>query len=350
MIRVLIADDSAVLRQSIRLVLESDDEIQVVGEAGNGVDAVSFAAQLHPDLVTMDLAMPRMDGLQAIDKIMADHPVPIVVVTSVDPDLDHLVAQAPKHGAVAVLRRPTGIASPEYRMFANRLIEQVKIMSAVKVIPRSRANGGLGARAALAGHPAAPAARRSEVVAIGSSTGGPAALHRVLSALPATLDAPILIVQHITSGFIEGLAAWLDSACSIRVRVSKQGERLEAGVAYVAPDGCHLTVDRSGKALLTTEPPVGGFRPSVNLLFESVARYYGPAAAGVLLTGMGADGATGMCALHHAGAATIAQDEATCVVFGMPKEAIALGAVQHVVPLDRIAPMIANLCTMPAQA
>ena len=340
MIRVLIVDDSAVLRQSTRLILQSDAELQVVGEASNGLEAIALADKLRPDVITMDLNMPKMDGFAAIREIMAEHPAPIVVVTGAD--LEHetrLAAQASKLGAISVLQRPAGAGHAGYQTFAGKLIAQVKLMSAVKVIRRSKEIGTHSVS------PALHATRPTEIIAIGSSTGGPAALHRILSALPANFVTPILVVQHISFGFVQGLASWLDAACSLKVKVGCQGERIEPGHVYIAPDGSHLQTDRFGKMLLSQTDPVTGFRPSITPLFESVARNSGPAAIGVILTGMGADGAVGMLALRAAGAITVAQNEASCVVFGMPKEAIALGAVQHIVPLDRIAPVLTEMCT-----
>jgi two-component system, chemotaxis family, protein-glutamate methylesterase/glutaminase len=340
-IRVLIVDDSAVLRQSIRLILQSDPELLVVGEANNGLDAIAMAEKLQPDVITMDIQMPKMDGLGAIREIMAEHPAPIVVVTGADLDRDiTLASQATKVGAISVLKRPEGIGHAGYQAFAVKLIEQVKLMSAVKVIRRPKE---------LTGHPPpvvmAPAAHLPELVAIGSSTGGPAALHRILSALPADFPVPILIVQHISFGFVEGLASWLGAACPLKVKVGSQGERIETGTVYIAPDGSHMQVDRFHKIVLSNADPVSGFRPSVTAMFESVAYCYGAGTVAVILTGMGSDGAVGMKALHAAGATTLAQDEASCVVYGMPKEAIALGVIDRVVALDQVARVMTELCT-----
>jgi len=341
---VLVVDDSAVLRQSTKFILESDPELKVIGEAGNGMEAVELVNRLRPDVITMDIRMPKMDGLEAIRQIMAARPAPIVVVTSLDPDRDMgLSSQATKLGAVSVLRRPESVTSPTYRTFAASLIDQVKVMSGVRVVHRP-----LETRTPIASPPAPtitatrPTAK-TELVAIGSSTGGPAALHKVLTGLPASFPVPIVIVQHISFGFVSGLADWLNDACQIQVKVGEQGERLKPGVAYIAPDDHHLQVDRFGKINLSKSDPVGGFRPSVTPLFQSVAYAYGPAALGVILTGMGSDGAAGMQQMRQSGSTTLAQDEASCVVFGMPKEAIALGAVQHVIPLDKMAPMIQSL-------
>jgi two-component system chemotaxis response regulator CheB len=344
-IRVLVVDDSAVLRQSTKFILESDPGLKVVGEAKNGEEAVAMVKHLKPDVITMDVRMPRMGGLDAIRHIMADNPTPIVVVSSVNRDQEtDLSSQARKLGAVCVLRRPGRASSPEYQAFIASLIEQVKLMSEVKVIARRRTRETVSPQRGISGPEAqSTKACKTQVVAIGSSTGGPAALHQILSALPADFYLPILIVQHISFGFVAGLVGWLDAACKLRVKVAEQRERIRPGTVYVAPDGHHLQVG-FGRVRLSQGEPVTGHRPSVTVLFESVAGAYGPAAVAVILTGMGSDGARGMRTLRDAGAMTLAQDEASCVVFGMPKEAIGLGGVLHVVPLGKMAPTMTALC------
>jgi two-component system chemotaxis response regulator CheB len=345
LIRVLVVDDSAVLRQSTRFILESDPRLKVVGEASDGEEAIALVRGLRPDVITMDITMPRMGGLDAIRHIMAENPTPIVVVSSIDRDQEmDISSQARKLGAVCVLRRPVGVSAREYQAFTTRLIEQVKLMSEVKVITQTRNRETAPPRTGIRGAAAQPGGMRgTQIIAIGSSTGGPAALHHVLGALPADFPLPILIVQHISFGFVEGLVGWLDAACKLRVKVAEQRERIRSGIVYIAPDGHHLQVG-FGRIRLSQGEPVKGHRPSVTVLFESVAGAYGPAAVALILTGMGADGAEGMKTLRDAGAMTIAQDEASCVVFGMPKEAIGLGAVQHVVPLEKMAHTMMVLC------
>ncbi len=346
MIRVLIVDDSTVLRQSTRFILESDAEIQVVGEASNGVDAITMVEQLCPNVVTMDIRMPKMGGLDAIREIMVAHPVPIVVVTGVDLDQEaDLSTQATRLGAVSVVKRPTGMSAQGYQQFAGKLIERVKLMSAVKVIRRMKMSAAVSPSDLLAGAKALPA-QKIGIIAIGSSTGGPAALHKILSALPSDLPVPIVIVQHISFGFVEGLASWLNDASPLKVQVGRAGEKIAPGHAYIAPDDRHMLVDGVGHIALSPAAPMGGHRPAVTPLFESAARAFGGAAVGVILTGMGADGAVGMKTLRDAGAITLAQDEASCVVFGMPKEAMALGAVQRVAPLENIARILQELVTI----
>ncbi|MFZ5917722.1 MAG: chemotaxis-specific protein-glutamate methyltransferase CheB [Chloroflexota bacterium] len=352
MITVLVVEDSAVLRQEMRLILQSDPELQVVGEACNGQEGFFLAKRLKPDVITMDLRMPKMDGLEAIRCIMAESPVPIVVVTSADSERDKgLTTEATKLGAVSVLKRPSRTFSSERQVFASRLIQQVKLMSQVRVIGRPWM-----ARRAVPPQVAPPApvewAEPSQsparVMAIGASTGGPAALYQVLGDLPVDLAVPVLVVQHISFGFVDGLASWLDGGCKLEVGVAQHGQRIEPGHVYLAPDAFHLAADRFGRLRLMDSDAVDGHRPSATVLFESVADAYGASAVAVILTGMGRDGATGMKTLKDAGAVTIAQDEKSCVVFGMPGEAIALGAIRHVVPLSKIGQTAAQFCSLRA--
>lgn len=353
MIRVLVVDDSAVLRQSTRFILESDPELKVIGEASNGAEAVSQVERLGPDVITMDIGMPRMDGFEAIREIMAEHPLPIIVVTSMDLDREQEVAShITRLGAVSILNRPSGIASTGYKLFCSKLVDQVKLMSSVRVIRRIRTMQGATPPSVTMlerrVNPPSPtlagvSAAATRLIVIGASTGGPAALHQILSQLPENFGLPIMVVQHISFGFVEGLASWLDSACKLRVQVGKQSERLTPGTVYIAPDNYHMQVDRFNKIVLSATDPVAGHRPAVTALFQSVAQFYGASALGVILTGMGSDGALGMKALSLTGAMTLAQDQASCVVFGMPKEAIALGAIRHILPLDQIAEKIQEL-------
>jgi two-component system chemotaxis response regulator CheB len=345
-IRVLVVDDSAVLRQGLRFILESDPELKVIGEAPNGEEAVILAKRLRPDVITMDIRMPKMDGLEAIRHIMAESPAPIVVVSSIDLDRKtDIASQATKLGAVSILRRPVSVSDPKYKSFVAGLIEKVKLMSDVKVIHRSRLMETAPPETRVPEPTVQPEIKhKTQVIAIGASTGGPAALHQILSALPANFLMPILVVQHISFGFVEGLAGWLDAVCKLPVKVAGHRERIQPGIIYIAPDMHHMVIDIYGRIRLTQSDSVNGHRPSVTVLFESVAKAYGPTAMGVILTGMGSDGAMGMKTLRDAGAITIAQNEESCVVFGMPKEAIALGAVQHIVPLERAAQTMMTLC------
>jgi two-component system chemotaxis response regulator CheB len=347
MIRVLVVDDSPTLRQLIRSILESDPELQVVGQACNGEEAIALCHRLEPDIITTDICMPKMDGFQATRHIMAKSPRPILVLTSTKSDLElGISSKALEAGALMVVGKPHGLPGEDPK--ADQLIAQVKAMAGVKVVTR-RWRLEKKKPAPLRREPAlTPSPGPVRLIAIGASTGGPPALQAILSQLPA--DLPVAVVQHISPGFVQGLARWLNETTPLRVKVAENGEILQPGTVYLAPDDRHLLVTAGGQARLRASPLVGGHRPSATVLFQSVAQNYGSAAVGVLLTGMGKDGAQGFKALHEAGAHTIAQDEATCVVFGMPKEAIALGAVEEVLPLEQIGARLGALMAVRKEA
>jgi two-component system chemotaxis response regulator CheB len=332
MIRVLIADDSPTARALLVAILSSDPDIQVVGEACNGAEAVELTRKLRPDVITMDLRMPVMDGFEATKEIMIAVPTPIVIVTaSFEAREMDVTMNALRAGAVAAVQKPPGSGAPAFDEAVRELLTTVKAMALVKVVRHWRpaqATGPVPARSA------ARSGARGKVVAIATSTGGPAALHHLLSKLPAGFPAPILVVQHITSGFTAGLAHWLNQVSAFHVKIAQEGETLAPGTVYLAPDSCHLGVTSRHRIALSNAPPVGGFRPSGTFLFESVAQTFGPATVAVILTGMGEDGVEGLRAVHQAGGTIIAQDEKTSVVFGMPAAAIAAGLTDLVVPLD----------------
>ena len=347
MINVLIVDDSALIRHQLRLILQSDDGLHVMGEARNGAEAVALTKRLQPDVITMDLQMPKMDGLAAIRHIMAECPTPIVVVTAAEPGRDtELLNQATRSGAVMTILKNSKVGG--HRTLAEQLIKQVRLMSQVRVIKRPLRHQSITNKAnTKKTEPPAPAARpqtKIRLLAIGSSTGGPAALYKILGQLPAHLNIPVVIVQHISFGFVDGLAGWLDGSCLLQVKVAEHGERLRPGTVFIAPDDKHMIVDNFGRVRLQETDAISGHRPSVTVLFNSVACVYGASALGAILTGMGSDGAAGLKAMRDRGAITITQDEASCVVFGMPKEAIALDAAIHVVPLEKIASTVTAFC------
>ncbi|MBC7266038.1 MAG: chemotaxis response regulator protein-glutamate methylesterase [Coriobacteriia bacterium] len=335
-VRVLVVDDSLVAREMLTQILQSDPEIEVVGVASNGVEAVEAVARLKPDLVTMDIHMPKMDGISAVEQIMAYTPTPILVVSSsvhgegVGRAFDALSA-----GALEVMKKPEPRDWAELDRIASELIRKVKLLSRVRVITHIRGRRAAGRLSAPAPVPVREPGTVS-LVAIGSSTGGPSALMSVLAPLPADFPVPIVVAQHIADGFIPGLVSWLDAACKIAVRAAEDGETVQPGTAYLAPTGLNLAVET-----LTLRFKKPGERqlyiPSADTLFESVAKTHGASAIGVLLTGMGDDGARGLKSLHDAGALTIAQDEATSTVFGMPKAAIEMGAARKVLPVQQIA-------------
>lgn len=343
MIRVLIVDDSPTIRSLVRHILESDPELCVVGEAGDGSQAVAVCRTKNPDIITMDIHMPVMDGYTAIRTIMDRYPRPIVVLTSTESEMSYGVSvKGIEAGALTVVRKPRGLPGEDPR--AGELIGQVKAMAGVKVIRRhSTVAGGTldGALEKTAGY---TGAGRARIVAIGASTGGPPALKAILEPFTAgPPPVPIAVVQHISSGFVKGLARWLRDTTRLDVRVVTNGETLQPGCVYLAMDNRHMMIGKEGRAWLMDSAPVDGHRPSVTALFNSVARNYGALSMGVVLTGMGRDGASGLKSIREAGGHTIAQDEASSVVFGMPKEAIAAGAAVEVLALDRIGARLGDL-------
>lgn len=334
-IRVLVVDDSEVQRQLLMDALRTDPELEVVGVAADGEEAVRLAAGLRPDVITMDLQMPRLNGAQATSRIMQETPTPIVVVSASVTKTDQSDAYAALDaGALAALPKPVE------RQDAANLCQTVKSMAHVKMVRRWAPERLRPPRACRGGAPSPPVPAPSavSVVAIGSSTGGPQALHQVLGALPAGYGIPVLVVQHIAPGFAEGLVEWLAGSVKLPIKLAADGDRVSRGI-FVAPTGRHLTV-RAGQVVLSEEPPIGEHRPSVTMLFRSVAREYGNRSVGVLLTGMGDDGAVGLRDIKRAGGRTIAQDAESSTVFGMPAAAIALGVVDQVLSLEAVAALL----------
>ncbi len=339
-IRVLIVDDSPTIRLLFTEILSAEPDLRVVGVAADGEQAVERAQTLKPDLITMDINMPRVDGLEATRRIMTLCPTPIVVVSaSLDSaDLTSSFA-AIQAGALDVIEKPHSTDPRDFEGIRRRLVMAVRLMAGVKVV-RRRAAKPVPTGALMPAAVAAPAARPRtsfRLVAIGASTGGPMALHTLLAGLPRDFPAPVVVVQHMSAGFLPGLVNWLQLDCALPVHIATEGQAAQPGQVYFAPDDHHLTVGTRGVLRLTNAPPISHVRPSATVLFESVGLLYGREALGVLLTGMGDDGAAGLKALHDRGGLTLAQDEATSVVYGMPRVAAELGAVDHVVPLANMA-------------
>jgi two-component system chemotaxis response regulator CheB len=339
-IKVVIADDSMVAREMIASILSSDAEIEVIGQAKDGAEAVEMVGRLRPDLVTMDVHMPNMDGLKATEKIMAFTPTPILVVSSsVYAEGMGRAFDALNMGALEVIKKPEPREWAELDKIGRDIIRKVKILSNVRVITHIK--GRREHRINLPEEHRQARGGRS-LLAIGSSTGGPTALLAVLGRLPEDFPVPIVIAQHIADGFIPGLVSWLDAGCKIKVVAAQDKQRYEPGIAYFAPTGQNMSVE--GSTLRFRDHLPGQlYVPSADTLFDSVASSHGGNAVGVILTGMGADGATGLKRMREQGAATIAQDEESCTVFGMPKAAIDLGAVDQVLPVNDIAAAVEAL-------
>lgn len=339
---MLVVDDSPTARALLTALLHTDPGIRVVGEASDGAEAVYLTPRLRPDVITMDIHMPNMDGLAATREIMTSVPTPIVVVTSctgegnVELSLDAVAA-----GALMLVEKPEGPASPAHVAQRERLLAMVRAMADVKVVRRWMSA------------PPAPVVtrpdtgrRQGSIVAIAASTGGPAAVKRLLACFAADLAVPVLLVQHIAPGFIPGFVHWLGEGLPLRVKVADDGEPLRPATVYVAPDEHHLGVANERHVQLARAEPIQGFRPSATHLFHSVARVFGASSIAVILTGMGSDGIAGLRDVAAAGGLVLAQDEATAVVYGMPREAVRAGLVDMEGPVEALAARIRNIATM----
>ena len=343
MIRVLIVEDSITVRTTLRDLINSDPQLRVVGEAKNGAEAIELLEKLKPDVISMDIEMPVMNGLEATRIIMESIPTPIVILSGlISSDESKLVFDSLQLGALKVLKKPEGIKD------LNRVL---KLISGVKVIRRrpqkdrqlhrispTSANDVDTSLSGRSNGQFAPlkTERKVEIIAMGASTGGPAVLNDILSKLQATPTVPILVVQHITQGFTNGFVHWLNENCDLHVKLAVNNESLSPGVVYLAPDDYHLIVGSKNKISLHQDEPYKFHRPSATILFQSVADVYKTRAMGILLTGMGDDGASGLKSLKDTGAYTIAQDKDSSVIFGMPMEAIKLGAVDRVLNPEQI--------------
>ncbi|MBE9504453.1 MAG: chemotaxis response regulator protein-glutamate methylesterase [Proteobacteria bacterium] len=343
--KVLIVDDSAVVRNLLSSILSKDPSIEVIGTAPDPYIARDKIVKYHPDVITLDVEMPRMDGITFLKKLMKHFPIPVVIVSSLTPKGAITTMKAFEAGAVEVIAKPEMDITKGLEIVSARIIEKVKIAATAKVKKRDARKEAVDKRRQPLTTKAL-AQSTNKIVAIGASTGGTEAIREVLISMPANSPG-IVIVQHMPEKFTKMFAKRLNEQCAMDVKEAREGDGVYPGVVLIAPGNHHMVLKRSGARYyvkLNQNPPVFHQRPSVDVLFESVATYTGANSVGVIMTGMGADGAGGLLKMKEAGAKTIAQDEKSSIVFGMPKEAIKLGAAQKVISLSDIPQAILSSC------
>jgi len=347
-IKVLIIDDSPSSRELLTFIIESDSQLMVMACISSGQEALKFLETHKPDVIILDLIMPKMDGYETTQCIMQRYPVPIIIVSGASQVHDvNNIFRALEIGALAVLEKPDGVGSENYSIQVKAITDTIKTVSGAKLISRfirpNRPSTDLKRTTSFDG---ACVGVDVDIVAIGASLGGPQALHKIFSEISKDFPAPILVVQHISKGFISGFVEWLSRYSNLKINIAKNGEKAIGGHIYVAPDGFHLEMKQVGIIALTKKNDHEELCPSVARLFRSIANVYGARAVGVILTGMGKDGAEELLLMKKRGALTIAQDEKSSVMFGMPKEAILLNAAKCVVSLEEIAPMLNQIRSM----
>lgn len=333
MIRVLVVDDSPVIRELLKEILSEAPDISIAGFAENGEQATALNESLRPDVITMDVTMPVKNGLTATKEIMRTRPAPIIIVSSMfDPADVEASFIALEAGAVAVVEKPGNYGSPQYRAAAKKLVTHIRLMSELKLVGRKEKSPASDTAAGQA-----PQAKTRSIVGIGASTGGPTVVKEIIEKLPGNFAAPILLVQHLSEGFADAFATWLNKEAKVTVKTAENNETALPGHCYVASTGCHLGITAGGILMVIDDAPVHGHRPSVGFLFESLAASYNANAVGVLLSGMGDDGSQELLTLKKRGALTIAQNEETSLINGMPGTAVKLGAAEKVLSPQEIA-------------
>lgn len=350
-IRVLVVEDSLVVRELLCHVISQDARLEVAAAVSSAEEAIRRLAAIKPDVISLDIRLPGMNGLEATLEIMATQPTPIVVVAAnVECDELNIAMNALKAGALTVVEKPVGVTHEDYQAMAENLCRQLVIMSEVRVLRQARRRGlsfaapdGPGVEPKSATPPGpARATPRAKLLGIAASTGGPSAVSQVLTGLGRDFPLPILLVQHMTESFLPGFISWLGDTTPFPARIAEDGETPKPGVVYAPPADRHLEI-RNGVLRIGKGPLVSGQRPSATILFQSMAEEVGARGVGVVLTGMGDDGALGLLAMNKVGAYTLAEDKSTAVVYGMPSAAVALGAVKNILPLDAIAWRIHDL-------
>lgn len=346
-LRVLVVDDSAFMRGAISRVLAADPRFEVAGQAKDGAEAVKLAADLAPDVISMDFNMPGLNGAEATRAILAKRATPIVMLSAHTREGAAATVQALAAGAVDFVEKPDGEVSANLNVVRDLLVEKLiaaagaNVQGPMTVLDVGSSEPPVSRRAPRSSPRPMPPGLR--VIVIAASTGGPAALVRVLPELSARGKAALVVVQHMSAGFTSALAEQLAERAGYAVREARQGDKLEAGLALVAPGGLHLVLERDGTVSLNDGPQVHGVRPAADVTLKSAAQVYGARTVGVVLTGMGRDGAMGLAAVKAAGGRTVAQDKTTCTVYGMPKAAVEMGVVDEVLPLDQIGRSVSRL-------
>ena len=344
MIRVLIVEDSPSVRELLSYIISADPELKIVGTAENGEEAIEAVTRLNPDIVTMDIHMPKMDGFEATRRIMETQPTPIVVVSSSTSVKDVSNAlRTVEAGALSIMPRPYGLGHPQHAASAKELVQMIKLMAGVKVVKHWPKRQIKTEPLPLPVMISVKTTTGIQVVAMGGSTGATIVFQTILRGLPGDFPVPVLIVQHMAIGFIKGFTEWLTDTTTFPTSVAIHGEYLHPGRAYVAPEGFHMGIDNNRRIVYGTGDSENGSLPSVSYLFRSVAQCAGNQAIGVLLSGMGQDGAKELKIMRDRGALTIAQDKESSVVFGMPGMAVELGAADLVLPPENIAPVLVSV-------
>jgi two-component system, chemotaxis family, protein-glutamate methylesterase/glutaminase len=354
-IRVLVVDDSSFARVVISREISSDPEIEVVGVAVDGIDAIEKIKNLRPDVVTLDIEMPRMDGVSALRRIMVEHPTPVIVLSRLTVEDAETTIQALEAGAIDFVPKSPLANSGRISLPTGRLIEKIKLAAKVDVrrmaltARRNKLREMNGNRLKRDLSVMSGCSLSRNVVIIGSSTGGPKALCELVPDLPGDLPASLLIVQHMPAGFTKSLAKRLDQLAQLRVKEAEPGDLIRPGKALVAPGGYHLVVNSDDTVSLSSMPPKHGLRPAVDVTMEAAARAYGDGCIGVVLTGMGCDGRDGAVTISKSGGRVVVQDEATSVVYGMPRSVVESGRANKIVPLPEIAQQIVEMCMEPVR-
>lgn len=343
-VRVMLVEDSLVVRTLLTHIVSRDPRLELVGAVASGEEALAAITTIRPDVISMDIRLPGIDGLETTRRIMAEQPTPIVVIADAIEDSSLKISMnALRAGALSVVEKPVATTNAGYDAIATEICTQLRIMAAVPVIRRRPIGAEWMMRRPKPAFDETRVDSAVSILAIAASTGGPPALAKVIGALPKDFPLPILLVQHMGAAFMEGFASWLDGVVGLNVVIGRDGERIAPGHVYVAPGDRHLELGSGRNLRISDAPPVSGQRPAATALFSSVAFHARSQGIGVLLTGMGEDGALGLLDMRRAGAATIAEHESTAVVYGMPAAAVRLSAAESILPLDDVAPHLLRL-------